>query len=64
MKKKYFGVMRFLSNKLGWFNLKPVVKPIDMVHVLGIRQRVFVDEQNVDYEEEVIPEEEKEALHF
>lgn len=44
--------------------LKPVVKPIDMVHVLGIRQRVFVHEQNVDYEEEVIPEEEKEALHF
>ena len=44
--------------------LKPVVSPMDMMHVLDIRNRVFVYEQNVDYNIEVVPEEEKEAKHF
>ena len=44
--------------------LKPVVAPMDMMHVLDIRNRVFVYEQNVDYNIEVVPEEEKEAKHF
>lgn len=44
--------------------LKPVLTPLDMVYVLDIRQKVFVQEQKVDYAEEVIPEEEKDAHHF
>ena len=44
--------------------LKPVVAPMDMMHVLDIRNRVFVYEQNVDYNIEVVPKEEKEAKHF
>ena len=44
--------------------LKPVITAMDMMNVLDIRQKVFVDEQNVKYEEEVIPQEEKEAKHF
>lgn len=44
--------------------LKPVITPMDMMYVLDIRNKVFVVEQNVSYEEEVNPEEEKEATHF
>ena len=44
--------------------LKPVVAPMDMIHVLDIRNRVIVYEQNVDNNSEVVPEEEKEAKHF
>ena len=44
--------------------LKPVVAPLDMMHVLDIRNRVFVLGQNVGYKEEVIPSEEEEAKHF
>ena len=44
--------------------LKPVTTPMDMMHVLDIRNRVFVIEQNVDYQEEVIESEEKEAIHY
>ena len=44
--------------------LKPVVAPMDMMHVLDIRNRVFVIGQNCPYDIEVVPEEEKEAKHF
>ena len=44
--------------------IKPVISSMDMMHVLDIRQRVFIKEQNVAYEEEVIPSEEQEAKHF
>ena len=44
--------------------LKPVVTPIDMMHVLDIRNKVFVIGQNCPYDIEVVPEEEKEAKHF
>ena len=44
--------------------LKPVTTPMDMMHVLDIRNKVFVIEQNVDYQEEVIESEEKEAIHY
>ena len=44
--------------------LKPVTTPIDMMHVLDIRNRVFVIGQNCPYDIEVVPEEEKEAKHF
>ena len=44
--------------------LKPVVTPIDMMHVLDIRNKVFVIGQNCPYDIEVVPEEEKEARHF
>ena len=44
--------------------LKPVVAPMDMMHVLDIRNRVFVIGQNCPYDIEVVPSEEKEAKHF
>ena len=44
--------------------LKPVVTPMDMMHVLDIREKVFVKEQNCPYDIEVVPKEEKEAKHF
>ena len=44
--------------------LKPVVTPIDMMHVLDIRNKVFVIGQNCPYDIEVVPSEEKEAKHF
>ena len=44
--------------------LKPVIAPMDMMHVLDIRNRVFVIGQNCPYDVEVVPEEEKEAKHF
>ena len=44
--------------------LKPVTTPIDMMHVLDIRSKVFVVGQNCPYDIEVVPEEEKEAKHF
>ena len=44
--------------------LKPVTTPMDMMHVLRIREIVFVQEQNCPYDIEVVPEEEKEAKHF
>ena len=44
--------------------LKPVTTPMDMMHVLDIRNRVFVIGQNCPYDIEVVPEEEKEAKHF
>ena len=44
--------------------LKPVVTPLDMMHVLDIRNKVFVIGQNCPYGIEVVPEEEKEAKHF
>ena len=44
--------------------LKPVVTPLDMMNVLNIRNIVFVGEQNCPYDIEVVPEEEKEAVHY
>ena len=44
--------------------LKPVTTPMDMMHVLRIREIVFVQEQSCPYDIEVVPEEEKEAKHF
>ena len=44
--------------------LKPVTTPLDMMHVLDIRNQVFVIGQNCPYDIEVVPEEEKEAKHF
>ena len=44
--------------------LKPVTTPMDMMHVLDIRNKVFVIGQNCPYDVEVVPEEEKEAKHF
>ena len=44
--------------------LKPVVTPLDMMHVLDIRNKVFVIGQNCPYDIEVVEEEEKEAKHF
>ena len=44
--------------------LKPVVTPMDMMHVLDIRNKVFVIGQNCPYDIEVVPEEEKEAHHY
>ena len=44
--------------------LKPVTTPMDMMHVLDIRNRVFVIGQNCPYDIEVVPEEENEAKHF
>ena len=44
--------------------LKPVVTPIDMMHVLDIRNKVFVIGQNCPYDIEVVPNEEQEAKHF
>ena len=44
--------------------LKPVISALDMMNVLDIRQRVFIQEQKVAYEEEVIPNEEKDAKHY
>ena len=37
---------------------------MDMMHVLDIRQKVFIDEQDCPYDIEVVEEEEKEAKHF
>ena len=42
--------------------LKPVTTPMDMMHVLDIRNKVFVIGQNCPYD--VVPNEEKEAKHF
>ena len=44
--------------------LKPVVTPMDMMHVLDIRNRVFVIGQSCPYDIEVVLAEEKEAKHF
>ena len=44
--------------------LKPVITAMDMMHVLDIRNRVFVIGQNCPYDIEVVPSEEKEAKHF
>ena len=44
--------------------LKPVTTPMDMMNVLDIRNKVFVGEQNCPYDIEVVPEEEKESVHF
>ena len=44
--------------------LKPVTTPMDMMHVLDIRNKVFVIGQNCPYDIEVVPNEEKEAKHF
>ncbi len=44
--------------------LKPVITAMDMMHVLDIRNRVFVIGQNCPYDIEVVPNEEKEAKHF
>ena len=44
--------------------LKPVIAAMDMMHVLDIRNRVFVIGQNCPYDIEVVPSEEEEAKHF
>ena len=44
--------------------LKPVTTPMDMMHVLDIRNKVFAIGQNCPYDIEVVPNEEKEAKHF
>lgn len=45
-------------------SLKPVTTPMDMLEMMNVRQKVFLEEQNIKYEDEVIPEEEKEAHNF
>ncbi|MCR5309519.1 MAG: GNAT family N-acetyltransferase [Bacilli bacterium] len=44
--------------------LKPVVSAMDAMKMLDIRHKVFVDEQNIKYEDEFIENEEKEAKSF
>jgi len=44
--------------------LKPVTTPMDMMHVLDIRSKVFIYEQNCPYDIEVVEEEEKESHHY
>ena len=55
--------IRYQVNQDG-LTLKPVTTPLDMMHVLDIRNKVFVIGQNCPYDIEVVPEEEKEAKHF
>ena len=38
--------------------LKPVVTPNDMLHVINIRGKVFIQEQNCPYDEEIVMDEE------
>ena len=44
--------------------LKPVVSPEDAIKMLDIRHKVFVDGQNIKYEDEFVENEEKEAKSF
>lgn len=44
--------------------LKPVISAMDMMHVLDIRTKVFIQEQNCPYEIEVVEKEEKESHHY
>ncbi len=44
--------------------LKPVISSMDMMHVLDIRTKVFIQEQNCPYEIEVVEKEEKESHHY
>ena len=44
--------------------LKPVFDPLEMTNALDVRNKVFVQEQGVNYEDEVVIEEEKEAKAF
>ena len=45
-------------------SLKPVITPIDMFNALDIRTKVFILEQGVKHEEEMVSEEEKESFTF
>lgn len=44
--------------------LKPVVDPQDAIKMMDIRHKVFVDGQNIKYEDEFVENEEKEAKSF
>lgn len=44
--------------------LKPVVSPMDALQMMDIRHKVFIDGQNIKYEEEFVEEEEKEAKSY
>ena len=44
--------------------LKPVVSATDAFKMMEIRHKVFIDEQNIKYEDEVVENEEKEAKNF
>ena len=63
-KEEVWGKEIFYQVNQDGLTLKPVVTAMDMMHVLDIRNRVFVIGQNCPYDIEVVPEEEKEAKHF
>ena len=63
-KEDVWGKEIFYQVNQDGLTLKPVVTAMDMMHVLDIRNRVFVIGQNCPYDIEVVPEEEKEAKHF
>ncbi len=44
--------------------LKPVITAVDMANSINVRHKVFVEEQGVDFSEEVIIEEEKSAKAY
>ena len=44
--------------------LKPVVTPEDALEMMDIRHKVFIDEQNIKYEDEFVESEEKEAKSY
>ena len=44
--------------------LKPVTTPMNMMHVIDIRSKVFIYEQNCPYDIEVVEDEEKESHHY
>ncbi len=45
-------------------SLKPVITPMDMFNALDIRRKVFIEEQNVPYKDEMVEAEEKDAKSF
>ena len=63
-KEDVWGKEIFYQVNQDGLTLKPVVTAMDMMHVLDIRNRVFVIGQNCPYDIEVVPSEEKEAKHF
>ena len=63
-KEDVWGKEIFYQVNQDGLTLKPVITAMDMMHVLDIRNRVFVIGQNCPYDIEVVPEEEKEAKHF
>ena len=63
-KEDVWGKEIFYQVNQDGLTLKPVVTAMDMMHVLDIRNKVFVIGQNCPYDIEVVPSEEKEAKHF